>query len=286
MRTSTARRCQRLCAGSLIGERANRTGNRARAIKLLDLLTVGLNGRANERAFGQGHPHLPRRPPRPAAAQAAPARRPRGRAVAVHLKLTQDPRPAATHDLAIRVMVKHRRARDDDVRALPRPMLTKEWHLLAFPLVPERDIAAVSCDAARPGVDGIRLHPHESVNQARQLSASGTHALHHHGSAASEDLNRTLSPALDPGWRSVGDPLASANGRKHAAPHEVGPAEERVVPGNVVRANDGNARDDFSQTRREGRLPRPAAPVDGDDGRRRTRCARCRQREQFRADIT
>ena len=72
MRTSTARRCQRLCAGSLIGERANRTGNRARAIKLLDLLTVGLNGRANERAFAKairisleghhGRPQLKQRP--------------------------------------------------------------------------------------------------------------------------------------------------------------------------------------------------------------------------------
>lgn len=40
-------------ATELIGERANRMGNRARAFKLLDLLTVGLNGRANERAFAR-----------------------------------------------------------------------------------------------------------------------------------------------------------------------------------------------------------------------------------------
>jgi hypothetical protein len=35
----------------LIGERANRKSNRDRATKLVDLLTVGLNGRANEREF-------------------------------------------------------------------------------------------------------------------------------------------------------------------------------------------------------------------------------------------
>jgi hypothetical protein len=59
-------------ATELIGERANRMGNRARAVKLLDLLTVGLNGRANERAFAKsiriyleghrGRPQLKQRP--------------------------------------------------------------------------------------------------------------------------------------------------------------------------------------------------------------------------------
>ena len=59
-------------ATELIGERANRMGNRPRAFKLLDLLTVGLNGRANERAFAKairvyleghrGRPQLKQRP--------------------------------------------------------------------------------------------------------------------------------------------------------------------------------------------------------------------------------
>lgn len=40
-------------AQELIGERANRLGNRKRLVKLLDLLTVGLNGHANERAFAK-----------------------------------------------------------------------------------------------------------------------------------------------------------------------------------------------------------------------------------------
>ncbi len=40
-------------ASELIGERANRLGNRARTTKLLDLLTLGLNGQANERAFAK-----------------------------------------------------------------------------------------------------------------------------------------------------------------------------------------------------------------------------------------
>ncbi len=40
-------------AQELIGERANRLGNRKRLIKLLDLLTVGLNRHANERAFAK-----------------------------------------------------------------------------------------------------------------------------------------------------------------------------------------------------------------------------------------
>lgn len=40
-------------ATELIGERANRLGNRRRLFKLLDLMTVGLNGRANERAFAK-----------------------------------------------------------------------------------------------------------------------------------------------------------------------------------------------------------------------------------------
>ena len=59
-------------ATELIVERANRMGNRARAIKLLDLLAVGLNGHANERAFAKairihleghgGRPQLTQRP--------------------------------------------------------------------------------------------------------------------------------------------------------------------------------------------------------------------------------
>jgi hypothetical protein len=50
----------------------NRLGNRPRAIKLLDLITVGLNGHADERAFAEdirahleahhGHPLLHQRP--------------------------------------------------------------------------------------------------------------------------------------------------------------------------------------------------------------------------------
>ncbi len=52
--------------------RANRLGNRRRPFKLLDLMTVGLNGHANERAFAkairlhleghQGRPLLKQRP--------------------------------------------------------------------------------------------------------------------------------------------------------------------------------------------------------------------------------
>ena len=34
-------------------DRINRMGNRPRAIKLLDLITIGLNGQINERAFAQ-----------------------------------------------------------------------------------------------------------------------------------------------------------------------------------------------------------------------------------------
>jgi hypothetical protein len=59
-------------ATELIGERANRLANRRRTIKLLDLLTLDLNGNANERDFAkairvyleghQGRPQLPQRP--------------------------------------------------------------------------------------------------------------------------------------------------------------------------------------------------------------------------------
>jgi len=55
----------------LIGERADRMGNRHRAIKLLDLLTLGLNNQANERSFAKtvritleaNAGHAPRQPP-------------------------------------------------------------------------------------------------------------------------------------------------------------------------------------------------------------------------------
>ncbi len=56
----------------LLGDRAKRLANRARTIKLLDLLTVGLNGHANQREFAkairiyleghQGRPQLNQRP--------------------------------------------------------------------------------------------------------------------------------------------------------------------------------------------------------------------------------
>lgn len=56
----------------LLGDRAKRLANRARTIKLLDLLTVGLNGHANQREFAKairiyleghrGRPQLNQRP--------------------------------------------------------------------------------------------------------------------------------------------------------------------------------------------------------------------------------
>lgn len=74
-------------------------GNRARAAELLDLLTVGLNGRANERAFAkairiflEGHHGR-------AAAQAAPARRRQGRTLALHLTERAAGPPALSEDL-------------------------------------------------------------------------------------------------------------------------------------------------------------------------------------------
>jgi hypothetical protein len=55
-----------------LDSRAQRMGNRARAIKLLDLLTVGFNGRAHQREFSkevriyleghEGRPQLHQRP--------------------------------------------------------------------------------------------------------------------------------------------------------------------------------------------------------------------------------
>ncbi len=50
----------------LIGERADRMGNRARACELLNLLTVGPDGLANERAFAKAiRAYLEGRPGRP-----------------------------------------------------------------------------------------------------------------------------------------------------------------------------------------------------------------------------
>ena len=62
----------RLTASTAPVECANRLANRARTIKLLDLLTVGLNGQANERALAkavrlhlEGHDGRPRLHQRP-----------------------------------------------------------------------------------------------------------------------------------------------------------------------------------------------------------------------------
>jgi len=70
--TGAVEAVNRKLADELIGERANRMGNRARAIKLLDLLTVGLNGHAHDREFAKairiyleghrGRPQLHQRP--------------------------------------------------------------------------------------------------------------------------------------------------------------------------------------------------------------------------------
>jgi hypothetical protein len=155
----------------------------------------------------------------------------------------------------------------------------------ASPLVPECDVAAVSCDARRPGVVGIRLHPHERVHEVRELSTSGTDALQNDDLAASADLDRTPTPTLDPSRRSVGDRLASADGLEHAVPHEADPAEERVMPSDVVCVDDRNASDDFSHTRRESRLARPAATIDGDDRGPLGDGARRCQPEQHPADV-
>ena len=70
--TGAVEAVNRKLAAELIGVRANRLGNRARTIKLLDLLSAGLNGQADERAFGKairiyleghsGRPQLNQRP--------------------------------------------------------------------------------------------------------------------------------------------------------------------------------------------------------------------------------
>lgn len=70
--TGSVEAVNRKLADEFIGTRANRLGNRARTIKLLDLLTVGLNGHASQRDFAKavriyleghhGRPQLPQRP--------------------------------------------------------------------------------------------------------------------------------------------------------------------------------------------------------------------------------
>ena len=135
------------------------------------------------------------------------------------------------------------RTRDDDAGPLPLTLLLHERQLRRHPFVPEPgrrlriavdSLHDVTGDAATLSFGEVRLHPHDRIQERHQRALSGAHPLDEDHLESDGHLDGAGAPALIPGRRSVTGRLPAPDGLKHAANQQLGPAEEGVVPRDVV----------------------------------------------------
>ena len=140
---------------------------------------------------------------------------------------------------------------------------SKKRDLLGHPLVPEGlrvGVAAVARDPAALRLGEVGLHPDERVEVVAQLPAARADALDDHDARARRDLDRARPAARVPRRRSVGHRASGAGVGEHAA-EQFGPAEERVMPGEVVGVQHGARAQRLGEGGRDRRLARTAASV-------------------------
>ena len=156
----------------------------------------------------------------------------------------------AQHHLAYAIGGEHGRAGDDRRSPLPRALVGQERELVAGPLLPEvrgRLVTAVTQHAAPLGFGQVRLDPDDSVQPGGEFATTRPDPLDDHQFEPAGHLDRPRSLLPDPTRRSVGHRLPGAQRAQYAVDEQLGPVEERVVPGHVVGVDDGRRPNDTAQ---------------------------------------
>jgi len=155
-------------------------------------------------------------------------------------------------DLGDGVAGEFRGAADYDVGPLPGPLCGVERHLFGHPLGlgVRRPIGGTvgnihrvglfrAGEAPPLGLSLVGLHPNQGVEQMRRLSAPRTVPFDDQQRAASRKLDMSYPAVLGPARRAEADRPALVHGHEDPFDEQVGPAEARVLPRDVVSVNDG-----------------------------------------------
>ena len=177
-------------------------------------------------------------------------------------------RAMAHNELAGRIVDNPRRAGDDYARPLPGSLVGEEGEFRSHPLMPERNcwcVTAVASDSATLGCTHVRLHPDRDVDEMLGLVPSGTHAFDDDEASVRRHRDRSRSAvSTPPRWPEL-DGATGAQRLEHVADEHLRPIEERVVPGEVVGADDDGPFEVPGEGVRDRGLAAATAPVDGDD---------------------
>ena len=161
---------------------------------------------------------------------------------------------------------------------LPGPLAGQERYLFGHPVAQVlhgRWAAWLSYagEVALLGFLLVGLDPDGRVGEVGAFPPSRADALDDQQRTVCRYLNRARTLAFLPSGRAVRHgPSATCRG-EDATYQQVGPAEPRVPPGDVVGMHDGRSRHDGMQSRRQHGLAAGAAPVHGqDDGTTMSAC--------------
>ncbi len=126
---------------------------------------------------------------------------------------------------------------------LPLPALD-ELHLLGA--------GAITVHEPAPRHTTVHLHPHRCVQERRQLATQQTRPLHPHHVKVSGNTDGAVTAALVLRAWAVVDLLPSAQWLQHVLGQQVGPVEERVMPGDVIGVNHRRGRNGTVQLPSQG----------------------------------
>jgi hypothetical protein len=113
----------------------------------------------------------------------------------------------------------------------------------------------------------VGLDPNQSVDQVRGLPPPGTVPFDDQQRAARRNLDRAVPAVLGPSRRAVADGPALVHRLQDPGDEQVGPAEARVPPRDVVGVNDSRSGDSAADPRGQCGLAGVAAPVYCQDDR-------------------
>ena len=141
------------------------------------------------------------------------------------------------------------------------PLVPEVDRLLRIAIDPQCDVAV---DAAAFGNVEIRLHPDRQVDQARTFARARAGAFNQHSRRVPGHLD-AARPVICVPCRRTQRSAASAMYRSQQFRQQVAPAEERLMPGDVIGVHDGRPGQSSGQRLCESRFAGSSATVHRDD---------------------
>jgi hypothetical protein len=109
------------------------------------------------------------------------------------------------------------------------------------------------------------MHPHRYIEERSCFSTACADTLDKDQGARGRDLDRAITPVFYPRrWPVSHRCSAIAKRNEGIFDEQVGPAEKRMMPSNIIGVDDRNMPIQCRQALSQRRLPRPAAPIDRD----------------------